>query len=1093
MKLLLCFILFSVLNVSGSIFSQSTTFDLAVNGKTVKEVFKDIESQSQYRFLYNDDFPGLNRLVTLSSYNLTINEALDELFEGANLTYRELENNLIVITPAELFLQDGHKVVGIITDAGGDPLPGANVIIEGTTIGAVTNVDGNYSIVTDPNNTLVFSFIGYESQRIPINGRSEINITLSPTIEQLDEVIAIGYGTQRRRDLTGSVIQADQEMIQDHYGTSVVQSLHGTVPGLNIGQINQAGQEPSLSIRGQTSLAGVGAPLIVVDDVIFRGNLIDLNPHDIESINVLKDASSVAIYGSQAANGVVMITTMRSGREEGITLDYNSSYSFDSPAHSIGLESPEEYLARIRNYDVFDSRTAESGYLEPKPDYDISQLLRTTEQIEAYRNNNPTDWANVVLNERMYSHNHNLSFSNRSENSRYYVSLGYTDVVGYAVNDEYSRWNARFNLDNSITDWFDIGVQSFMTTSDYSGESAHSQAYILPPFAPAFREDGSYTTNPRGVGADINPYYTVYETDDLNKRLNLFGNLYANISVPFIEGLSFRTNYSTNYRKSDRHYFRPWDSNFQGSGQKREGLFNDWSQDNILNYLNTFGRVHRVDLTLGYGREKREYSYSRAYSEIFSRHELGYNRLQIGSADMHAVESGGWVETSLYNFARFFYGYDNKYLLTGTIRRDGFSGFSEENKFGLFPSIATAWTITEEDFMNINWLNFLKIRVSYGSSGNRTIGRYDIVAKLDGGYRIIDGDKRSLYAHGITSMASPNLKWETTTGYNFGFDFVLLDNRIEGSIDYYNNNTTDLLYEVDIPGISRFEVFPDNLGKIHNQGLEINANSINVSTEDFQWTSSFTFSRNRNELKELLGFDTTGDGKEDDLVAEGLFIGESIDAIYTYVNTGNLWQLDDYFEDRIPSYGDYGTYILEDLNGDGEITPDDRTIIGYSSPSYRFSVGNRFKYKNWSLYVFLNSVQGGSNYYLGLDDLSAMNDFGGTMELNRTWATNLDVWLPENPNATYQRQGVHNVPAQFRQTRHTSRSFIRLQDLRLSYNFDREFLTRVNLNSLRVYFHGSNLFTWTDWPGWDPETGDRINMYGRPITKSYSFGVDIKF
>jgi TonB-linked SusC/RagA family outer membrane protein len=481
-------------------------------------------------------------------------------------------------------------------------------------------------------------------------------------------------------------------------------------------------------------------------------------------------------------------------------------------------------------------------------------------------------------------------------------------------------------------------------------------------------------------------------------------------------------------------------------------------------------------------------------SQNYLRDELGYNFLEAGSADLHSVSSGGWIESSLYNFGRFFYGFHDKYLFTGTFRRDGFSGFSSDNKFGVFPSLAVAWVVSEENYLknNAEWVDFLKLRLSYGASGNRTAGRYQTLAKVGGGFNYVDGKDASIFTQRITALASPSLKWETTTGVNAGIDVVLLNQRISGTIDYYNTTTRDLLYNVDIPGISRFSTFPDNLGKLHNNGLELSLNTINIKKRDIEWTSSFSFSRNRNKLKELLGFDLDGDGNEDDLVSEGLFIGKPLSSIYTYVNTGKLWQVEDYEADIIPAYSDLGGFVFKDITGEGEITTDDRKIIGYTDPSYRFSIGNKLNYKNWSLYLFLNSVQGGKKYYLGLDDLSGFNHIGGDTHDNRLFPKNADYWLPENPDARYQRQGV-NIPSEYQRTRYISRNFVRLQNITLSYNIESRILTQLRVDNVKLYFNGTNLFTWTKWPGWDPETGQSVTRAGRPVIKSYTFGIDVKF
>ena len=495
-------------------------------------------------------------------------------------------------------------------------------------------------------------------------------------------------------------------------------------------------------------------------------------------------------------------------------------------------------------------------------------------------------------------------------------------------------------------------------------------------------------------------------------------------------------------------------------------------------------KVHNINATLLYGAEKRTYNSTNAEASNFINDALGYNSLQSGDATLAGVSSSAWEESSLYQMIRLFYGYDNKYLLTGTVRRDGFSGFSENNKIGIFPSAALAWVISSEPFANnFDWLENLKFRVSYGANGNRTISRYQTLATVSGGYNYVTADETPVYTQSIASLASNDLKWETTIGINIGLDFSLFDGRIFGAIDYYNNNTKNLLYDVDLPAISRYTTSPDNLGKLHNHGLDLTFSTVNIKRHDFSWTSTFSFSRNRNELKELLGFDNDGDGKEDDLVSEGLFIGEPLSSVYTYKLTGEFWEVGE----DLPSGFSLGSYKIEDISEDGEYTPDDREIIGYEDPSYRFSINNEVKYKNWSLKVFINSIQGGKDYYLGIDDLSSWSLSESVFR--RNLPKEINFWYPGNPNPTY-----HAIPITGKYgDRWIQRNFVRLQDVSISYNLPPDLLKKMKIQTFKVYLSGKNLATWTKWPGWDPETGDPISIDGRPVMSSFTLGLNVEF
>lgn len=1105
MKLTILFFMIGLVQVSASVYSQTTKLTLEMRNSRVVDILEEIEKQSEFRFAYSSELIDLHRRVSVQLNEKSINETLAALFKGTNVKYT-LYDRHIMLYPKEIDVIPGGNssmvmvnqqriVTGTVTDESGQPLPGVTVVVKGTTQGTVTNADGTYSLTNvSEDATLVFSFVGMKSQEIEVGNQSGINVSMVVDAIGLEEVVAIGYGTIKKSDLTGSVSRVTSKVITERQGVSLVQSLQGSTAGLNVGQVDQAGENPSISIRGTTSISGNQNPLVVVDGVIFRGSLIDINPNDIESIDILKDASSTAIYGSQATNGVVLITTKMGQKNDKPTITYTGRYTFQTPSVEFKPESPEEHIERIIAGHFFDSRTEESGYLEANPNWEVGSLMRDAEQLRVIENNLPFDWYGYVTNDRMYTQNHNISLQQRTEKSGYFVSVGYTDQGGYMLNEDYNRWNARINLDNEITNWFKIGLQSFMTLSDYSGQDLPLvNRYRDDWFDPPYYEDG-ITLNPfpHAVGVATNSMYLA-EADDYNKRYNMFGNAYADIKIPFIKGLSFKPNFNINYITLSQYWFRDYASSFIGQGSKYEERRTEMTNDNILSFVRTFNNIHSVNATLVFGTENRMATTTQAGASSFVSKELGYNKLEAGDATLQSVNTGAWEETSVYTMGRIFYGYKQKYLVTGTIRRDGFSGFSPKNKYGTFPSASVAWVASEEAFMQpISWLDNLKIRVSYGSNGNRTIGRYQTLARVGGDFNYINGNETPVYTQGITELASPNLKWETTTGLNLGLDFAVLDQRLWGTVEYYNNNTKNLLYNVDIPGISRFETFPDNLGKIHNYGVEMTLSSVNIRQNDFEWRSSLIFSLNRDKLVELLGFDNNGDGIEDDLISEGLFIGESLNAIYDYYTTGELWQLEDYYAGTIPSTADLGSYKILDYNENGVTDPQDKYILGTSDPLFRIAIENSFSYKGWKLSFFINSILGNDKYYLGRDDMMSFNSLNGTMYDNTNFPANSDLWTPENTDARYQRMGV-SYSGGLGAARYIPRSFVRLQDLNLSYTFENSILDKIKMQDLRLFLNGKNLLTLTNWNGWDPETGAKINTGGRPVMRGYTFGLEVKF
>ncbi len=1091
---------------------EELQISIVVNNTPLKRVLQEIEIQTGLKFFYLSSQIDTERRVSIEAQQMPLRTVLDRLFTNTSISYsftgkqivlkfleEEVMNREVgeVPRPESLEVQATESVLqvepvyvyevsGKVLNEDSQPLPGVSVIIKGTTSGTTTDMEGEFALeVPDNDAILVFSFIGYQTKEVPAGGRTVIDVTLVPDVKVLGEIVVVGFGTMRKRDLTGSVVRADIENFRDQPNVSIIESLQGTIPGLNVGQIDQAGAEPDISIRGRTSLSGESNPLIIVDNAIYRGNLIDLNPNDIASIDVLKDASAAAIYGSQASNGVILITTKRSGGaiDAKPLVSYNYSYAFQKPNKELRPDSPEGFMRKTEISDIYNSRTEASGYLERNPTWDPTSNFKGPDELNAYQQGRTTDWYSLLTNDNMNYQSHNISLSNATKYNNYFISLGYTAQNGYMLNEDYKRWNARININNNITDWLEIGAQTFMTLSDYSGLDVALNHRYIAPYQTAYNAAGEYNLQPGGNS--INPLIQV-DADNVDKRLHLYGNVYANISIPFVQGLSYRLNLANNLRTTHEYIFQPYAQNFLGQGSKMDGMGYDMNFDNIVSYKREFNSIHKIDVTLLYGIEKRNYNSTLARASVFNNLALGYNNLQSGSSELQQTVTSAWEEASLYNMARIFYSFRDTYMFTGTIRRDGFSGFGEANKFGLFPSLAAAWIVSNEDFFP-RAVELFKIRASYGANGNRTIGRYETLAEVEGGFNYITADGTPVYTHGISSLASPNLKWETTTGVNVGIDFAFLSSRIQGSIDYYNNNTSNLLYQVDIPGISRFTKFPDNLGRIHNEGVEIAITSTNVQTGNMQWTSSFAFSRNRNQLKELLGFDLDNDGKEDDLISAGLFINEPLDAIYTYQVDGK-WQTN---EEVAPGY-DLGANKVVDLTGDGSINASDRTIIGYSEPAYRFSVNNRLSYGNWTLNVFVNSVQGGSNYYMASDDMLDWKIFGDN-SYNFNFPKGLDYWSPENPGGIYQRPNISRISEGIQGTRYIQRNFVRLQNVSLAYNFPTEKISRYKIQRLRLFLSGKNLGTWTKWPGWDPETGTAITPEGRPVMKSYSLGVEIEF
>lgn len=988
-----------------------------------------------------------------------------------------------------LHAQD-QTVTGQVSDlAENGNLPGVNILVKGTTVGTVTDIDGNYTLSL-PNGaeTLVFSSVGYETREETINNRSTINISLAADLQSLSEVVVIGYGTQKREDVTGSIVSAPLEAFEEAPNTNILQSLSGSTPGINIGQVATAGEEPDIQIRGQSSINGNQDPLIVLDGVYYRGRLADLNPKDIASVDVLKDASSKAVYGAQAANGVIIITTKSGKSAQKPVISYSGSYTTQSPANELTPHGRAGYLKGVRDVDWQNAYLA-PDYTQENPDWSLDNDTGLFPPLLAgLAAGNDYNWVDEVTDPG-YITDHQLSVRGSGPNTSYFLSGGYTEQRGWVLNDKYRRITTRINVDTEVTDWLTIGANTFGSFSDFSGESPNlGQLPQMSPLVTPYDENGELVVNPLGDNR-LNPFLQS-ASDDRDLRNSLSGIFYAQVRIPQIEGLSYRVNFSNNYRWDALSNSSPYDAGQAGRVFRRNRSTYDILLDNIVTYKRDLGTNHQLDITLLYGFNRISFDQSQAEGTNISNLALSYNSPQ--QAINQFISAEAWEERYLYQMARLNYGFRDKYLLTATVRRDGFSGFSQNNKFGIFPSLGLGWVISEENFLaNTDAINFLKLRASYGINGNLT-KRYSSLARIksDNETQYVFGDgSGTVNGTELESLANPDLSWERTAGTNVGLDFELLSSRVSGSLDYYQSNTTDLLWNFVLPRITGFGSITSNVGEISNTGFEAIISAAPVRGDRFSWDLQFNFAANRNEIVSLIGLDRDNNGQEDDLIANNLFIGQPIGAVYDYAVDG-LYQISD--GEDIPDGYEAGLYRLRDLNGDGEIKPeDDRQIIGYQEPAYQFGIQNTLRYGGFAFKFFIKSIQGGSSGYLGENNPWASGYGTPGVAQASNWYAEIDYWSPSNPGATYRRPGP-NAP--IGGNRYFARNFFRLQDISLSYSLNSGLIERWGLQELKVFVSGKNLVTLTDWEGWDPETGQGLGSTqgtALPVMRGFSVGLNI--
>lgn len=971
------------------------------------------------------------------------------------------------------------NVTGKVTDGQtGEPIPGVTVRVNGTTDGTSTDANGRYSLtVSKAQAVLVFSALGYEPFERTVGTEKLINVILTPSNNNLDEVVVVGYGTQKRQFLTGSVARADLESFRNAPNSNFVQMLQGTVAGLNVGQVNVTGQTPSLQVRGQNTISGNTDVLIVLDGIQFNGSLQSINPDDIETIDILKDASSTAVYGAQAANGVILVTTKK-GKAQKPRISFSSSYAMSEPRANLRPMKPDEYLEHVKLL-YYQRAYLAPDYLMPDPNFDVVNFVDPSNRQSVGVLNSAYDWWDEST-QIGHIFDNRVSINGGSDNFNYLLSFNSTDQEGYIVNDLFKRKTGRINLESKVAPWWTIGVQSFGTFINKDGnEPSLAELTRASPFISPYKVDGELNQSPDGTIA-INPYFNRF-VDDVERDNFLFANLFTDIKFPFLKGLSYRINYGNNYRIFKRYRFSEYAQNQTGEGYKNHTFYNDYTFDNILTYKRDF-KKHSVEATLLYGLMERQNQSTNATGRQFSRTTLGYDALEQGGIQL--VSSDDWKDALNYQMARLNYIFNDKYFITGTVRRDGFSGFAANHKWGTFPSISAGWILSKESFLKTPWLKFLKLRGGYGISGNQT-PRYSSLARVSSSAVYVFGDGSGpAFGQQQTSMANADLQWEKAAGLNIGVDFEFLKgSRIAGNIDVYNNITRDLLYAVSIPYATGYPVIQSNVGKLRNRGIDLSVTGKVFTNRKFGWHSTVTLSSNSNRILSLLGQDKDGDGVEDDLTASGLFINRPLGAAYSY-QTDGLYQIGD--EIRAGYYP--GTYRIVDQDGDNLITPaNDRVILGSSEPAYRISWLNNFRYGNFNLSVFVNSIQGGRDGYLGFNSNPIqLND--NTVRWN--YLSGMDYWQPNNPNAFNPLSPVLPAitPAVYR-----DRSFVRLQDISLSYRFAPAMLKKLFLQNLSVFVSGKNLVTWTDWKGWDPETGQGMVVDGRPVLKSVSVGINASF
>ncbi|HJS56444.1 MAG TPA: SusC/RagA family TonB-linked outer membrane protein, partial [Chitinophagaceae bacterium] len=681
----------------------------------------------------------------------------------------------------------------------------------------------------------------------------------------------------------------------------------------------------------------------------------------------------------------------------------------------------------------------------------------------------------------------NLTLSGGGDKATYLLSGGLVNQKGWIINDKFNRKSLRANIEIKALEWWKVGLQAYGSFVDQDGaEPGFGGINIFTPLLVPYDSLGNVIPSPTNTVLG-NPM-TSYHVDDRERHQYYTALVYTDIDIPGIRGLNYRLNFGQNLRNDQHFYASRFDANQNGRAYKENQSLYDYTFDNILTYTRTFGK-HSIGVTGLYGAVERNYERTFAEGTGFTRLNLSYNG--IGGADQKNVTTNAYSEALNYQMGKLNYSFDDKYLIQGIVRRDGFSGFAENNKYGVFPSVSVGWIISREDFMqNMNLVNFLKLRAGYGVIGNQT-QRYTSIATVNTNTSYVFGDNStSLFGQQVSTLGNPNLKWERTKGLDLGIDFAIMNNRLTGTIDYYNNYTNDLLFNVAVPDITGFTQFRTNLGEIHNTGWEAALTGNIMRTKDLNWSATFSIWRNNNEVTHLTGVDANGDGIEDDIVSSNLFIGKSLGVIYNY-QAGPIYQLTD---TRLPGFP-VGSLSVVDQDKNGMINAVDRAFLGRTEPAYSMSLYNTVSYKGLTFSFMLNSIQGGNDGYLGNSVRAYFRDDNG---IRNNELKGVDYWSPTNPTGIHPRV-VDGTRPLIEPPVYKKRSFVRLQDVSLGYSLPASIISKIKAQAFSIYVSGKNLVTWTDWEGWDPEGLNANGVVqgmitdGRPVLRGVTLGAHITF
>ena len=1088
MRLTLFLMVLSVFSAFSSSYAQKTKLNLNAKNSQVKDVLNEIENQSEFFFMYDNKQVDVERKVNMAVSSMNIDQVLQKLFEGTGTGFKVVNRQILLfpLNSAGSLSQQGNNISGRVTDSSGSPLPGVSIVVKGTTQGTISDANGNYSLSNVPgNSTLQFSFVGMKSQEVSVSGKTTINVALDEDAIGIEEVVAIGYGTMKKSDITGSVSSVSNENLEAVPVYNMEQALKAGASGVRVTQNSgNPGGRIEVRIRGGNSMIGDNQPLYVVDGFPVVGEINFLNPSDIESVDILKDASATAIYGARGANGVVIITSKRGKMGQKSKIEVNTFFGVQQDTKRYDLLDAKEYA-------VIANEWLKNGGKAPYFNVDEVQ-------------NPGTDWQDAVLRTAPIQ-NHTITFSGSSDKTRYSLSGNYYDQEGILINSGVKRGSIRLNLDHDLNNWLKMSVnmnlsrrerQSIPVDNGYRGTTLLSAAASAPPTLPVYDENGLPTQIEKFYSfgsADMRNPMIFAENQTMSLGNTVVGN--ATFDVKLTKDLTFRTLLGLEYANTLNDQYTPMIfANDRGYGAQQNYYRNSFLNENVLTYAKNFGGKHSLTMIGGYTYQTNmERNFGVSITGFSNNTTENYN---LGAAETVNTPSSGYSEWVLASWlARANYSFDNKYLLTVSVRADGSSRFGSNNKWANFPSAALAWRVSEEPFMmDASWISDLKVRTSYGITGNTALNPYQSLDRM-GSVKVIYANQEDEIGFYPAGISNGDLKWESTAQMDLGIDLSILDNRFRFTADYYKKNTTDLLASVPLPPSVGFGSILQNIGEIENQGFEFTANA-DILRSVVKWDVTANFSTNKNKVIEIAG--------GSDILSAGQT------AVWSSTNIARVGEpLGSFFGYLEDGLNENGFIKYKDLSGPDE-TPDgivnalDRVILGNPSPDFFYGLSSNLSYKNFELNLILEGAYG--NEIFNATNGTHLNSFQRGSNQFKDIIGN--YWTVENPDPKAKYPKISSLSGVDVSDRFIEDgSYLRVKSVRLAYSLPVKKMGLPWFDLAQVYLSGTNLFTFTKYTGLDPEVntkgvddqnvGSRLNMghdqSGYPNAKTYAIGLKLNF